>query len=176
MNFFFDFLFFVGGAAFSVFFSTAWQLGTGFVSAMQLPAVMVILAVFYLKEKYLPSLIIGMGIGLDIFSPYPFFTWTLVVGLTAAAGWWIGRNVLTNRALPSLLILFLVIRFIYFILQSSLSRLGKFVGGNFWYLPGESGTLGLLITVALELFCVVGYYLIHIRLRGEQSRMLTHVQ
>ena len=84
---------------------------------VQIPLIVLVLAVFFLKENRLAALTVGMGIGLDILSAYPFFIWSVILIATVIVGRWLSKTVLTNRSLPSLVILGAAMRLIYFVFE-----------------------------------------------------------
>jgi hypothetical protein len=86
---------------------------------VQIPVIVLVAMIFFVKESRMAALTIGMGLGFDLMSSYPFFVWTAILSATAFSGWWLSRTVLTNRSLPSLLLLGAVMRFFT-------------VGANFW--------------------------------------------
>lgn len=142
---------------------------------VQFPIIALALAVFFLSDERLIPLAIGIGLGLDVVSSYPFLTWTVIVGGTAFAGWWIAKNVLTNRALPSLILLGAAMRVTYFILEVSISRFSELAGGSVWYRVGLMNWRNVALAFAIEMIIMIVFFMIHVRIRGERTRMLTHV-
>jgi hypothetical protein len=167
-------MFIIGLAAALLSFS-AMRLGAGPFGLIQLPIVVLVLGVFFLKESRLASLAAGLGLGLDLVSSYAFFSWTLIVAATTLAGWWISKTVLTNRSLPSLLLLGAAMRAAYFIFELGTSRLGEIAGGTVWYRVSGVRALGLAEAFGLEMLVLAACFFIYVRLRGERSRMLTHL-
>lgn len=170
-----DLAFFVAGAAASVFTVAVMRNGEGAFSLVQLPVVCLVLAVFYLKENKLAALAAGMGLGLDAVSSYAFFTWTAVICGTTVAGWWISRAVLTNRSLPSLLLLGAAMRVAYFLLEAGLSRVSGFFGGTVWYMPSGISLSRVFAAFAIEMLLLLVFFAVHMKARGERARMLTHL-
>lgn len=170
-----DFILFALGLAAALMGAALARQDGSVWNMVQVPLIVMVLAVFYLQEKQLAALAVGVGLGLDIVSAYPFLTWLLIIGGLALAGWWIAKNILTNRSLPSLILLGLAMRVIYLFLELGFSRLGEVFDGTVWYkLTGVSA--GRLFEASgIELLILVVCFIIHLRLRGERSRMLSHV-
>jgi hypothetical protein len=151
------------------------RLGGGAWGMVQVPVIVLTLAVFFLKEKHLAALAIGLGIGLDLASAYPFFVWTAIVAATAFAGWWLSKTVLTNRSLPSLILLGAGMRLAYFIFELVFSRTAQVFGGSVWYMVTSINFLNVLLAFGIELVALVVAFMVYVRSRGEHSRMLTHL-
>ncbi len=175
MRLFEDLALFLAGLAVALVAVSLLRIGSGFWTLIQLPVVFMALAVFYVNDKRLASLAAGLGLGLDAMSAYPFLTWTCIVGGTTLTGWWLSRTVFTNRSLPSLLLLGASMRLAYFILQLAFSRAGELVGGTVWYMITGVAVWRSLFAVGIEMALLVLFFMTHIRLRGERSRMLSHL-
>jgi len=142
---------------------------------VQLPIIVLSLMVFFAPERHLAAFALGLGIGLDAMSAYPFFVWTAIVAAAALCGWWISRTVLTNRSLPSLILLGAAMRLAYFIFELAFSRAAELFGGSVWYLMSAIQVESVLAAFGIELATLAIVFIIYARLRGERSRMLTHV-
>jgi hypothetical protein len=142
---------------------------------VQIPVIILAVTVFFMKESRLAALTVGLGIGLDALSVYPFFTWTMIVALTALTGWWLSKTVLTNRSLPSLIMLGAAMRIIYFIYELVLSRMGQLFGGSVWYMVTGIDIWRALTAFGIEMAALSLVFFIYVRSRGELSRMLTHL-
>jgi len=151
------------------------RLGNGAWGLVQIAVIVMTLAVFFLNEKYLAALTVGLGVGLDTMSSYPFFVWTAIVTATVITGWWLSKTVLTNRSLPSLILLGIGMRVSYFIFELSFSRASQIFGGSAWYLVSDINISGVLIACGIELCALFVAFMIYVRVRGEHSRMLTHL-
>lgn len=151
------------------------RLGVGPWGLVQVPVIVLALAVFFLKEKYLAALAIGIGVGLDLASAYPFFVWTATIAATAMVGWWLSKTLLTNRSLPSLIILGAAVRLAYFIFELIFSRTAQIFGGTVWYMVTGIDLIRVLTAFGIELVVLVAVFMIYVRTRGEHSRMLTHL-
>ena len=170
-----DVALFLTGLAAALATVSLFRIGFGVWTLVQLPVVFMALAVFYLNDKRLASLTAGLGLGLDAVSAYPFFTWTCILGGTTLVGWRLSRTLLTNRSLPSLLLLGASMRLAYFILQLAFSRAGELVGGTAWYLISGVGARRTLYALGIEMALLAIIFVVHISLRGERARMLTHL-
>ena len=156
----------------SVSFARSAGGAWGFV---QIPVIVLVLAVFFLKENRLASLAAGIGIGLDVLSAYPFFIWTAIIVATVLVGWWLSKTILTNRSLPSLILLGTAMRLAYFIFELAFSRMAEIFGGSVWYMVMSINFLNVLLAFGIELVALVAAFMIYVRSRGEHSRMLTHL-
>jgi len=156
----------------SVSFARSAGGAWGFV---QIPVIVLVLAVFFLKENRLASLAAGIGIGLDVLSAYPFFIWTAIIVATVLVGWWLSKTILTNRSLPSLILLGTAMRLAYFIFELAFSRMAEIFGGSVWYMASGIDLWRMLIAFGIELAALIAFFIIYMRSRGERSRMLTHV-
>jgi hypothetical protein len=143
---------------------------------VQIPVIVVIIMVFFFKENRLAATTAGLGLGLDLVSAYPFLSWTVILGATAFFGWWISRTVLTNRSLPSLIILGVSMRAIYFVFELIVSRAAELFGGTVWYKITQVDFFHAFTASAAEMVALAAIFSIYVRVRGERSRMLTHVQ
>lgn len=170
-----DILMFLLGLAGALLSFSAMHLSPGPLGLFQLPIVVLVLGVFFLKESRLASLAAGLGVGLDLVSSYAFMSWVLVVGGTTVAGWWVSKTVLTNRSLPSLLLLGAAMRATYFVLELGVSRLGQLAGATVWYRVSDVRILGLAEAFGLEMLALAACFLVYVRARGERARMLTHL-
>ncbi len=166
---------FGAGLSVALFTVSAMRLDDSAFSLVQFPVVCLVLAVFFLKENKLAALSAGIGLGLDLVSSYAFLTWTAVICGTVLAGWWLSKTVLTNRSLPSILILGGAMRIAYFIFEAAFSRLSGLVGGTVWYLPTGINPGRVLAAFAIEMLLLAGFFFIHVKVRGERARMLTHL-
>jgi len=156
-------------------FSISVARPAGPFALIQFPVIILVLAVFFLKENKLAALTAGMGIGMDVLSAYPFMTWFVILGGTTFVGWWISKNVLTNRSLPSLILLGTLMRLAYFILELAFSRLAEVFGGTVWYKIASVNVWGASEAFALEMLALIIFFFVHVRVRGDHARMLTHV-
>jgi len=154
---------------------SVFRIGGGIWQSVQLPVVFMALAVFYLKEDRLASLATGMGLGLDLVSVYSFFSWFIIVGGMVLTGWWLSKSVLTNRSLPSLLLLGLSMRLVFSFFEIIVSRVGELVGSSVWYIMVFAENWRMLFAFGIEMFLLVFVFVAHARLRGERTRMLTHL-
>jgi hypothetical protein len=175
MRFLEDIALFLVGLAAALATVSLFRIGLGIWTLVQLPVIFLAIAVFYLNDKRLASLTVGFGLGLDIVSAYTFFSWTCILGGTTLVGWWLSRTVFTNRSLPSLLLLGASMRLAYFILQIALSRAGELFGGTVWYLITGVAAWRSLFALGVEMALLVVIFVMHIVLRGERARMLTHL-
>jgi hypothetical protein len=166
---------FIAGFAAAIFTVAAMRLDDGPFSLVQLPVLGLVLAVFFLKDSRLAAFALGVGLGLDAVSSYSFFAWTAIICGTAFVGWWLSKTVLTNRSLPSLMILGGAMRIAYFIFEAGFSRLSGLFGGTVWYLPTGINIGRVLTAFAIEMLILLGFFVIHMRVRGERARMLTHL-
>jgi hypothetical protein len=66
-------------------------------------------------------------------------------------------------------------RLAYFILQIAISRAGELVGGTVWYLITGVAAWRSLFALGIEMALLVVIFVMHIVLRGERARMLTHL-
>ena len=98
------------------------------------------------------------------------------MGGTTLVGWWLSKNVFTNRSLPSLLLLGAAMRIAYFIFELAFSRAGELFGGTVWYLITGIDALRALYAFGVEMALLVVVFIVHVRVRGERARMLTHLQ
>jgi hypothetical protein len=149
--------------------------GNGSWNLVQVPVIVLTLAVFFFKEDGLAALTIGMGLGLDIVSAYPFFSWLVILAATALVGWWLSKTVLTNRSLPSLVLLGAAMHLAFFVFELAVSRAAQIFGGSVWYMVSEIDLWRALIAFGIEMAVLAIIFIIYVRLRGERSRMLTHV-
>lgn len=147
----------------------------GAFSLIQFPVIILVLAVFFLKENKLAALATGMGIGMDVLSAYPFLTWFIILGGTTFVGWWMSKNVLTNRSLPSLILLGTVMRLAYFVFELVFSRLAGIFGGTLWYKIGSIDVIGAGEAFVIEMLALIIFFFVYVRIRGDHSRTLTHV-
>lgn len=166
---------FIAGAAASLFAVAVIRLAGGTFSLIQFPVVCLVLAVFFLKESRLAAFVVGVGLGLDMVSSYSFFTWTVIICGTAASGWWLSKTVLTNRSLPSLMLLGTAMRIAYFLLEAGVSRLSGLFGGTVWYLPSGINIGRVFGAFGIEMLILAIVFVAHMRIRGERARMLTHL-
>jgi hypothetical protein len=170
-----DICMFFAGLAIALITASLARFGVGVWPMVQLPLIALALAVFYLNERHLASLAAGLGLGLDALSAYPFLTWTCIIGGTTLVGWWLSKAIFTNRSLPSLLLLGAAMRLAYFLLELGFSRVGSLFGGTVWYLPGSINALRGFSSIGIEMAVLVVVFGVHIRLRGDRARMLTHL-
>jgi hypothetical protein len=166
---------FLCGLAVALLTVSVTRLGSNAFALFQLPIVCLVLAVFFLKENRLAAFAIGLGLGLDAVSSYAFFTWTVVISSTTLAGWWLSKTVLTNRSLPSLMLLGAAMRLVYFLFELCFSRISGLVGGTVWYLITGINPVRVLEAFGLEMLFLLVFFTIHVRVRGERARMLTHL-
>jgi hypothetical protein len=175
MRFFEDIGIFMAGLAVALFTVSVTRIGAGVWSLIQLPIVCLVLAVFFLKESRLAAFAAGLGLALDAVSSYAFFTWVIILGGTTLAGWWMSKTVLTNRSLPSLMLLGAAMRLIYFIFELGFSRVSALAGGTVWYLVSGIQATHVVAAFGIEMLILAVFFFVQLRLRGDRSRMLTHL-
>ncbi len=142
---------------------------------IQFPVIVLVLVVFFTSDERLAAIAVGVGLGLDAVSSYPFLSWTVIVGGAALAGRWVAKKVLTNRSLPSLVMLALAVRVAYFALEAAVSRMSQVFGGTVWYRLGLTNLANVAMAFTVEMAVLIVVYIIHVRVRGERSRMLVHI-
>jgi len=175
MRSFFNILFLLAGLAAALACYSMLAIFDGWPRSLNLPVVLVVLAIFLLAEDRALALALGAGLGFDLASGYPFFAWTAVMLATFLVCFWLSRSFLTNRSLPSLLMLGAAAPIAFVIFEAGLSRALAAVGGTVWFSFAGVSVLSLLVSMALELGLLTVIFIIYLRFRGERSRMLTHL-
>ena len=175
MRFVSDLGLFVSGLITALISVSFARLGNGPWNLVQIPAIVLVLAVFFLKENRLAALTVGMGVGLDILSAYPFFIWTAILAATTLIGWRLSKTVFTNRSLPSLIILGTAMRLAFFIFELVFSRMAQIFGGSVWYMILAIDLWRVFVAFGIEMAALVVFFFVYMRSRGERSRMLTHL-
>lgn len=151
------------------------RVSAGPLGIVQYPLIVLALAVFFWNAERLAALVVGLGVGLDVMSSYPFLSWLIILAGTAAVGYYLSQIFLTNRSLPSFLLLGAVMRVVYFLFELSVSRLSVFVGGTVWYSFSGRNLLDVFSAFGLELLFLVAIFIGYVRWRGDRSRMLSHI-
>lgn len=175
MRFISDIGLFLSGLAFALLSVSAVRSFGDPWGWVQLPVIIIAAAVFFMKDSRLASLTAGLGLGLDALSAYPFFTWTMILSITALSGLWLSKTVLTNRSLPSLVLLGAVMHAVYFVFELVFSRASQLFGGSVWYRLRGADLPRNFIAFAIEMAILAIIFIIYVRSRGERSRMLTHL-
>lgn len=175
MRFVSDLGIFVLGLAAALLSVSFARASSGLWGPVQIPVIVLALAIFFLKEKRLAALTIGLGVGLDAVSAYPFFVWTAILVATTLVGWWLSKTVLTNRSLPSLILLGAAVHVAYFLFELIFSRIAQIFGGSVWYMISVFDLRRMLVAAVLELLALVLFFIIFMRALGERSRTLAHL-
>jgi len=175
MRFIRDIILFFIGLLLALFSVALARLGYGAFGLVQIPIIALVTMVFFFKESRLAALTAGLGLGLDAMSAYPFLTWTMILAATALFGWYLARTVLTNRSLPSLIMLGVAMRLGYFIFEIAFSRAAEFFGGTVWYMVSTIDLPRVLGAFGVELAALAVIFVIYVRSHGERSRMLSHL-
>ena len=142
---------------------------------LRLPIIVLTLAVFYLQFESALALTLGLGLGLDLVSVYPYFSWVLIMGAALAAGRWLSQTYLTNRSLPSLMLLGAALSLISLFAEFIVTYVFSLLIGSVSYIVSWESIPASAAALGLGLLIMAVYFMINVRLRGERSRMLTHL-
>ncbi len=147
----------------------------GPLGSVQTAVIVLAAAVFFLKESRLAALTAGLGLGMDALGAYPFLAWTMILAATALAGLWLSKTVLTNRSLPSLVLLGVGMHAAYYVFELAFSNAARLFGGTVWHHFGPFDFAGALAAFAIEMAALAAIFMVYVRSRGDRSRMLTHL-
>jgi len=148
----------------------------GTVQAISLVALGLTLVIFFFSSSHTLPFSVGLGLGLDAFSAYPFFVWTLCVLCVAVFGQWMSRCHLTNRSLFALLALGLLLRIAITILVPAVDMLAVFILRH-GIMPTVSVSIlvDTLKAIGIELVILFTIFIFYSRVGGRVASTITRV-
>jgi hypothetical protein len=161
--------FIAGGAVALITVGLVRTLPDGF-GAMSLAAVTLTVAVFFTKPDRVFAFATGVGLGLDQWSAYPFFTWSALMLGAAALGIWLFGSYFTNRSLFSFLILGSVVHIGITLGQFTISHIGSFVFHQPFALNLNGDSLAdILKGIGIGLVSLYIIFSLYTRVRGRSA-------
>ena len=139
-------------------------------------AVVITVAVFFLEPDRVYALAAGIGIGLDLWSAYPMFIWTVVSIATAFVAIMLFRSYITNRSLFAFVILGLVVQVTQTVSQFALTHLSALVFPNVVSFTPDAGTFMLMLEAAgIEVIALAVVFYLYARIRGRSSAISVRI-
>jgi hypothetical protein len=148
---------------------------SGPVGSVSVAALSLTVLIFFGSAESVYAFATGLGIGLDLFSSYPFFVWTLAILLVAGFGQWLFRQHLTNRSLFALLALGLAIRVSLAVVQPLIAATTSLVLRS-RVAPTITGrsVVDMLVAIGIELITLFLVFVVYSRVRGRAASTVSH--
>jgi len=143
---------------------------SGGFGAVSLAAIMVTIVVFFSDPDRTFAFSVGVGLGSDVWSAYPFFTWTALLLGAASLGIWLFRSYFTNRSLFSFLILGLTIHVYMAVSQFVVSNIGSLIFHQSIALAFDGGALFDTVKgMGIGLIILFIVFSVYTRVRGRSA-------